>query len=219
MAQQGRIIILFGPPGVGKGAQAQLLSSRAGLEHLSTGEVLREEIARGTELGRKVQAAVERGSFADDETVLGIVVGRLTAPDAEKGFVLDGFPRNLCQAEALDEVLDAEGRQVDRALMIDAPEDVILKRLAGRRVCAGCGETYHEQFHPPQRPGVCDRCQGRVERRSDDDPEKQRERLRVYREQTAPLIEFYERAGKCSVVSGEGSIEEVAALLEKAVAG
>jgi adenylate kinase len=187
--------------------------------HLSTGEVLRDEIARGTELGRRVQAAVERGGFADDETVLGIVMERLKSPGTGSGFILDGFPRTLRQAEALEEHLEASGRQVDRAILIDAPEELIVERLAGRRVCESCGETYHAQFHPPEQAGKCDKCGGAVVLRADDRPEKQRERLRAYREKTAPLIDFYRSAGNLVVVSGEGTIEEVGAELEKAVSG
>ncbi len=212
-------IVLFGPPGVGKGAQAEILSRNKGLVHLSTGDLLREEIQAGTELGRRVKDAVANGGFADDATVLGIVMSRINRPEYQDGFVLDGFPRNLRQAEMLDDLLSEKGRKVSTALFISAPDDVLLKRLSGRMVCSKCGETYHQEARRPKVVGVCDRCKGPVVRRPDDDPKVQRGRLEAYRVQTAPLEEYYRRAEVLKKVNGNQTIDGVAAEIAKQLDG
>jgi len=217
--QNGCNIVLFGPPGVGKGAQAELLSHRYGLCHLSTGEVIRDEIASGTPLGLKVQDAVRKGQFADDETVLGIVMSRIDEPEYKKGFVLDGFPRNVHQAERLEELLAERGRKVSRALLIKAPEDTILARLTGRMICSQCGRTYHQLFQRPSIRGICDSCKGKVSQRHDDDPATHQERLRVYQEKTAPLEEYYEKASLLVRINGDQTLEAVAADIGKAING
>ena len=204
-----RNIILFGPPGVGKGAQAHLLSYRYKLGHLSTGEVLREEISRGTDLGLRVKDAVERGEFADDETVLGIVMARISQPEFQNGFIMDGFPRTLGQAEMFDALLRRRGGKVDYALFISAPEQTILGRLAGRRICSVCGKTYHKEFKRPKIHGFCDDCSGRVVRRHDDDPETHRDRLRTYYEKTLPLADYYKRAGVLVNINGDQTVDGV----------
>lgn len=215
----GLNIILFGPPGVGKGAQAQLLSFRHGLSHLSTGEVIRNEIARGSDLGLRVQEAVSKGDFADDETVLGIVMSYIDTPEYKKGFVMDGFPRNVRQAELFDRLLAERERTVSRALFIEAPEEVILARLGGRRICSGCRETYHKEFKRPKIHGVCDRCKGKVIRRHDDNPETHRERLKTYVEKTLPLALYYERTGKLVRIDGNQTVESVSSEIERAIWG
>ncbi len=203
-------VVIFGPPGVGKGEQAEILARRFSLPHLSTGEVLREEIKRGTELGKKVQRAVESGKFADDKSVIGIIASRIDLPEFQRGFVMDGFPRNLRQAKMLDTMLAERNRTIDYALFICAPEEVILERLTGRLVCEKCEATYHEKFKRPKVDGVCDRCGGAVSRRSDDDPETHRQRLQTYDEQTRPLESLYEQKGTLVRIDGNQSIEDVA---------
>lgn len=218
-AKNGRNIILFGPPGVGKGAQAQILSRRYGLYHLSTGEVIREEIAKGTPLGLRVKDAVNRGQFADDETVLGIVMSRIDLPEYAEGFVMDGFPRTLRQAAMFDTLLADRGRKVSYALFIDAPEEVILIRLGGRRICSQCGETFHKEFKRPKIHGICDRCMGKVIRRHDDDPDTHRERLRTYREKTLPLSEYYTGRGALVLINGNQTVDVVAAEISRTING
>ena len=218
-AQNGYNIVLFGPPGVGKGAQAELLSHRYGLCHLSTGAVIRDEITSGTPLGLKVKAAVSKGQFADDETVLGIVMSRIDDPKYKKGFVLDGFPRNVHQAEQLEKLLGERGRKVSSALLITAPEDTILARLTGRMICSQCGKTYHQLFHRPSIRGICDSCKGKVTQRHDDDPATHKERLRIYQEKTAPLAEYYEKADLLVRINGDQTLEAVASDIGAAVDG
>jgi adenylate kinase len=218
MKKNGLNLILFGPPGVGKGAQAQLLSYGHGIVHLSTGDVIRDEIARGTELGKRVRAAVGRGEFADDETVLGIVMSRVDLPEYANGFVIDGFPRTVRQAEMFDVLLADRERKVSHALFITAPEETILKRLAGRRICSKCGRTYHKEFRRPKIHGICDDCKSKVIRRHDDDPATHRERLRVYGEKTLPLADYYRRTGVLVEVDGDQSIEGVQQAIERAIA-
>ena len=218
-AQNGYNIVLFGPPGVGKGARAELLSHRYGLCHLSTGAVIRDEITSGTPLGLKVKAAVSKGQFADDETVLGIVMSRIDDPKYKKGFVLDGFPRNVHQAEQLEKLLGERGRKVSSALLITAPEDTILARLTGRMICSQCGKTYHQLFHRPSIRGICDSCKGKVTQRHDDDPATHKERLRIYQEKTAPLAEYYEKADLLVRINGDQTLEAVASDIGAAVDG
>jgi adenylate kinase len=203
---KSRYVILFGPPGVGKGAQAKLLGHRFGLVHLSTGEVIREEIARGTPVGLKVKDAVSRGQFADDETVLAIVMNRVGDPA-------------LAAGKLFDELLAARGGKVDRALFIDAPQEVILKRLSGRRICSRCGETYHKEFKRPQIHGICDKCKGKVVRRHDDDPATHQERLLTYYEKTLPLADYYKQQGVLVYINGDQTIDAVAEEIARTVNG
>jgi adenylate kinase len=215
--QAGRNIILFGPPGVGKGAQATILGKRCGIVHLSTGDVIREEIAAGTELGRRVKESVGRGELADDQTVLGIVMARIDRPEFRSGFIMDGFPRTVRQAELFDELLRARDRRVDFALFIVAPEATVLKRLAGRLLCSRCGETYHQEFKRPRIDMVCDRCGEKVGRRHDDAPETHQERLRAYHEKTEPLQSHYRRTGVLVEIDGDRTIDEVAVQIARAI--
>jgi adenylate kinase len=218
MKKNGLNLILFGPPGVGKGAQAQLLSYSHGIVHLSTGDVIRDEIAKGTELGLRVRDAVNRGAFADDETVLGIVMSRVDLPEYASGFVIDGFPRTVRQAEMFDVLLADRERKVSHALFISAPEKTILERLAGRRICSNCGRTYHKEFRRPKIHGICDDCKSKVVRRHDDDPETHRERLRTYYEKTLPLADFYRRSGVLAEINGDQQIEAVHEEIERLLA-
>ena len=210
-------IILFGPPGVGKGAQAQILSHSHHLPHFSTGEVIRDEITRQTALGLQVKEAVNSGHLADDELVLGIVMSRIDLKEYSHGFVMDGFPRNVHQAEMLDRLLIARGRKISYALFITAPVETIITRLAGRRICSECGLTYHKEFKRPRIHGVCDVCFGKVVHRQDDTPEASRDRLRTYAEQTLPLEKYYQRTGILIHVNGDQTVEQVAAEIHKAI--
>ena len=210
-------IVLFGPPGVGKGAQAELLSQRYGLSHLSTGELIRAEINEGTPLGLKVKEAVERGEFADDETVLGIIMDKIDLPKFTAGFLLDGFPRTVVQAERLDELLTERNKAVDCALFFDAPHDVLIERLSGRRVCSGCGATYHDKFKRPQVEGVCDACQKPVIQRQDDSTDVYRTRLEAYQERTDPLRNLYQNAGVIIEIDANQPIDGVAEQVSKIV--
>jgi adenylate kinase len=217
MQKSGRNIILFGPPGVGKGAQAQILSQTYHLKHLSTGDVIRDEIAKGTDLGLRVKEAVNRGEFADDETVLGIVMSRIDTPEYQNGFVMDGFPRTIRQAELFDQLLANRGKKVDFALFFSAPEETVLRRLAGRRICSSCGATYHEEFRRPRIPGVCDSCKGKVVKRHDDEPTTHRDRLRAYVQKTLPLAEYYRRKGVLVDINGDQSVESVAEQIQRTI--
>ena len=206
-----RKLILFGPPGVGKGEQATRLKHAFHFAHLSTGEILREEIKNETELGLKVKRAVESGEFVDDDTVIGIIVNQIDRPEFAIGFILDGFPRNLNQARRLDEILAERGNKIDCALSISAPDEVTVERLSGRRICAKCSATYHVVNKKPKVDGVCDLCEGKVILRKDDAPQKQEERLKAYFEQTKPLADYYRAAGTLKDINGDQSIDEVSA--------
>lgn len=210
-------IILLGAPGSGKGTQAQKLVEREGIPQISTGDLLRDAVSRGTDLGKKAKVAMDAGELVSDDIVLGMIRERLAKPDAEKGFILDGFPRNLAQAESLDGVLDEIGAPLDAAVLMDVDFEVLLKRLTGRRTCAGCGRVYNVYFFPPKTDGVCDGCGGELIQRADDNEETIGQRLKVYESQTAPLVAFYEKRGKLKVVPAEGGIDEVFQRLETAL--
>ena len=202
-------LILFGPPGAGKGTQAQLLSSRLGVPQIATGDILREAVKEGTELGRLAKQYMDRGELVPDDVVIGIVEERLRRPDCARGFILDGFPRTIKQAEALDEILARMGVKLDAVINLEVDEEEVVRRLANRRTCRNCGAVYHLIFNPPKREGVCDRCGGPLYQRDDDREETIRNRLRVYREQTQPLLRYYEERGLLRNVNGNLSIEEV----------
>ncbi len=183
-------MVFLGPPGVGKGTYARAVSKEFGIPHISTGDIFREEIARGSELGRKVKEYVEKGLLVPDEIVVEVVKKRLSQPDCKRGFILDGFPRTISQARALDEFAPP-----NLALLFVAPDEVIVERISGRRICAWCGAIYHVKYMPPKYPGICDRCGGPLIQRRDDRPEVVRERLKVYRETFTPIIDYYRGKG------------------------
>ncbi|MGB5590984.1 MAG: adenylate kinase [Gammaproteobacteria bacterium] len=210
-------IILLGAPGSGKGTQAQRLTKGHGIPQVSTGDLLREAVAQGTELGKKAKIAMDAGELVSDDIVLGMIRERLARPDAESGFILDGFPRNLAQAEALDGVLEDLGAPLDAAVLMDVDFDVLLKRLTGRRTCGSCGKVYNVYFFAPKNDGVCDACGGELIQRADDNEETITQRLKVYESQTTPLVSFYEERGKLKVVPAEGEIDEVFQRLEAAL--
>jgi len=212
------IVILLGPPGVGKGTQGVLLCEQHGYRHLATGDLLRAARREGTELGRKAQAYMDRGELVPDRIIIGMVEEVLAGLDEGTGVVLDGFPRTVPQAEALGEALDRLGRSVDRVLLLQAPDEVLVKRVAGRRSCPGCGSVYNVHFNPPAREGVCDRCREPLTHRADDTPETVQNRLDVYRRQTEPLVSFYRDAGvEVRAVDGDQAVEVVQADLSEAL--
>ena len=211
-------IILLGAPGSGKGTQAQRLSGRFGIPQVSTGDLLRAAVKSGTELGQRAKAAMDAGELVSDDIVLGMIRERLGQPDAAPGFILDGFPRNLAQAEALDGLLEQIDAPLDAVVLLDVDFDVLLKRITGRRTCGGCGKVYNVHYLPPKREGVCDECGGELIQRADDNEETVTNRLKVYESQTAPLVAFYEDRGKLKVVGATGGIDDVLAELEDALA-
>lgn len=200
-------IVLFGPPGAGKGTQAGLLSGKFGAVHVSTGDILREAVAKGTEVGKKAQGYMERGELVPDHLVIEIAKQKL-AEIGRSGFLLDGFPRTVPQAEALDAALEEVGLPLDAVVNLRVPEEELVKRLSGRRVCRGCGRPFHADTMPD---GIkeCNACGGEIVQRADDRPEAVRNRLRVYREQTSPLIEYYRERGLLREIEATGAIDEV----------
>ena len=210
-------VILLGPPGVGKGTQAARIASEFGIAHISTGDMFREAVAAGTELGKTARKYMAAGALVPDEIVIGMVEERLGRPDTQKGFLLDGFPRTIPQAEALERLLEKLGRPVTAVVDLVADEELLISRLSGRRVCALCGATYHVENNPPRVQGVCDVCGGEVRQREDDRPEAIRERLREYSSKTAALTEHYSRAGLLESVAASGTPQEVFDLVREAL--
>ncbi len=202
-------IILLGKPGAGKGTQAKMLIDKYKIPQISTGDILRKAVADGTPLGKEAKAIMERGELVPDKIVLGLVEERLKQDDCKKGFILDGFPRNTAQAEALDQLLNNIKMPLDSALSVDVPKDDLMKRLTGRRTCKSCQQMYNVYFSPPKKEGVCDKCGGELFQRDDDKEETIRKRLDVYDAQTAPLIDYYKKKGILKSVVGVGSIEEI----------
>ena len=203
-------LIFLGPPGAGKGTQAQRIADDYGIPQLSTGDMLRAAVADGTEVGKKAKPIMERGDLVPDEIVVGIIDERLGNPDCAKGFILDGFPRNTAQAEALDKVLEARGMQLDKVVELKVDDEALVERITGRFTCGNCGEGYHDTFKKPAKEGVCDRC-GHTEfkRRADDNEETVRSRLEVYHRETAPLLAYYGDQSKVKSVDGMAEIDEV----------
>ena len=197
------ILILLGPPGAGKGTQAALVSQQAGVAHVATGDLFRENIRNQTPLGMEAKAFVDKGALVPDEITVRMLLDRLDHPDTQKGALLDGFPRTVEQARALDEALKQRGQAVEKVLYINVGEEEVVRRLAGRWTCRRCGAVYHQVFSPPKQAGKCDQCGGELYQRDDDKPETVRNRLGVYTQQTAPLIDYYRGQGKLLEVNGE----------------
>jgi len=210
-------VVLMGPPGVGKGTQAVRLGEVLGVVHVSTGDILRDAVGSGTALGRKVREFVEGGKLVPDDLMGDLIEDRLGQSDAEGGFILDGFPRTVEQVAILDRVLANLDVDVDHAFILTAPEDEIVRRLSGRRVCPSCKAVYHLESKPPASPGVCDACGSALIQRADDEEEVIRERLRIYVEQTAPVAETYRDRGILVEVDGQGTPDEVTARLRDAI--
>jgi adenylate kinase len=202
-------VILLGPPGAGKGTQAKLLQEKFGACQISTGDILREAVAERTALGRQASEYIERGALVPDTVILNLVAERLKEKDCEKGFILDGFPRTIPQAEGLEAILKARDLVLDRVLSVRVPHKAVVERLAGRRTCKNCGALYQIAFDPPRKPGICNRCGGVLYQRDDDREETIAARLKVYDTQTAPLENYYRERGMLSEIDGIGSVDEI----------
>jgi adenylate kinase len=203
-------IVLVGPPGAGKGTQAAFLAKNLGIPHISTGDLFRANISQGTELGKQAKAYMDAGKLVPDEVTIGMAKDRMEQPDAANGFLLDGFPRNVSQAEALDEMLKAEGMKLDAVLDLEVPEDEVVKRIAGRRICRNdSSHVFHVTYKQPKTDGVCDVCGGELYQRDDDSEETVRTRLEVYHTQTEPIIDYYAAQGLVVTISALGKVEEV----------
>ena len=206
-------LIMLGAPGAGKGTQAKRIAAKYGIPHISTGDIFRANIKNGTELGKKAQTYMDQGLLVPDELVCDLVVDRIQQSDCEKGYVLDGFPRTIPQAEALTAALEKLGTSIDYAINVEVPDANILNRMGGRRACLGCGATYHVEFNAPKQEGICDTCGAELVLRDDDKPETVQKRLDVYHEQTQPLIDYYTKAGKLAEVDGTKDMDDVFAAI------
>ena len=202
-------IIMLGAPGAGKGTQAKKIADLCKVPHISTGDIFRANIKEGTELGKKAKTYMDAGDLVPDELVCDLVVDRIQQDDCTEGFILDGFPRTIPQAEALTNALNAIEQKMEYALNLDVPDENILHRRAGRRACVGCGATYHVEFNPPKTADVCDVCGDALILRDDDKPETVTNRLNVYHEQTKPLIDYYEKQGIVHTIDGTQTMDEV----------
>jgi adenylate kinase len=218
MAAEPKYIVLLGPPASGKGTQAAQLREALKLPHVASGDLFRENIKNKTDLGLKAKAYMDRGELVPDDVTIAMVMERLSRPDCAPGALLDGFPRTLAQAEALDRALAARGDRISMVPYITVPDEVLVERVSGRRLCRVCGESYHIRFKPPRQPGVCDKDGGELCQRDDDMPETVRKRLQVYWEQTSPLIDYYRRKGVLVEINGDQPIDAVQAALRAVVA-
>jgi len=205
----GMRLVLLGAPGAGKGTQAKILVEKYGIPQISTGDLLRAAVAAGTALGKEAKSYMDKGELVPDSVVLGMVEERLKQDDCKKGYILDGFPRNTKQAEALDKMLSPLNMSLTAALNVDVPFDDLMKRLTGRRTCKACGQMYNVYFNAPKKEGVCDKCGGELFQRDDDKEETIKKRLEVYNAQTAPLIDYYSKKGILKSVAGTGSIDDI----------
>ncbi len=206
-------LILLGAPGAGKGTQAEIICQKKNIPTISTGNILREALKNGTEMGQKAKSYMESGALVPDEILIGIIKDRLSEDDCQNGFILDGFPRTIPQAEALD----AMGVEIDAVLDIEVPDEEIVSRMSGRRVCEACGSSYHVLYKKPREEGKCDSCGGTLVQRKDDHPDTVKERLEVYHTQTEPLKEYYSNQGKLLVVHGQDAVETTTKLVLEAL--
>lgn len=202
-------LILLGPPGAGKGTQSQSIKEYYQVPQISTGDILREARKNRTELGQKAETFMNAGKLVPDDVVIGIVDERLREADCQRGFILDGFPRTVAQADALSKMLAQYGRKIEAVLSVDVPQSDLVRRLSGRRVCQACGASFHVDFAPTQKAGVCDKCGGVVIQRKDDAEATIVERLKVYANQTQPLVDYYNKQGLLAVIDGMGAVEDV----------
>jgi adenylate kinase len=202
-------IILLGPPGAGKGTQAQKLVSQKGMVQISTGDLLREAVKEGSELGKKAKSLMDSGNLVPDDLVVDLIKSKIEEKGRDQSFIFDGFPRTVVQAKALEDFLTKEGLKLDRVVYFDVPRGDLIRRLSGRRTCSSCGASFHVEFNPPQTHGVCDQCGGQVIQREDDKESSVERRFEAYKEQTFPLVEFYRDQGKLTEVKAEGQPEEI----------
>ena len=217
MTTEPCFIVLVGPPGSGKGTQAARLREILHLPHVASGDLFRENLKNQTPLGLQAKAYMERGDLVPDDVTIAMVMERLRRPDCANGAILDGFPRTIAQAEALDEALAARGQRIAVVPYIAVPDEVLVERIGGRRLCRVCGRAYHIRFNPPRQPGICDVDGGELYQRDDDRPETVRQRLKVYWEQTSPLIDYYRRRGVLVEINGDQPIEAVTEALRAAI--
>ncbi len=210
-------IVLLGGPGSGKGTQAKMLVDKLGIPQISTGDIFRAALKEGTPMGLKAKTFMDKGELVPDDVVIGVVEERLTKPDLDKGYMLDGFPRTLAQAEALAKILVSQGKTIDHAILVDVPDEELVARLSGRRTCrkSECGKMYHVMFNPPKREGICDACGSELYQRDDDSEATIRERLVVYNNQTAPLVDYYDKKQLLRRVAGVGPIDQIFASIQK----
>ena len=202
-------ILLMGPPGAGKGTQAEKLTEILNIPHISTGDMFRKAIKEQTELGKKAKSFMDKGELVPDEVTVGIVKDRIKEEDCKNGFLLDGFPRTVVQADALGKMLEDLGIKLDSVINVEVPFEELIGRLTGRRICRSCGATYHMLFNPPKVEGVCDKCSGELYQRDDDTEATAKNRLEVYEKQTAPLLEYYNNTGLLVNINGNQTMEEV----------
>jgi len=209
-------LLFLGPPGAGKGTQARELAREWDVPQVATGDMLREAMSSGTALGREAKQYYDKGNLVPDDVILRMVAERLRQPDAAKGFILDGFPRTIAQADGLAKMLDEIGQKLDAVIYLDVSEPELVRRLTGRRLCRNCQSPYHVVSAPPQREGVCDKCGGELYQRVDDSDATVRNRLQVYETQTSPLLDYYRQRGLLRTVSGEGAVEKIRQALREA---
>jgi adenylate kinase len=212
-------IVLLGPPGSGKGTQATALKEKEGAVHISSGDLLRAHVKNGTELGLRAKPIMERGDLVPDDLIIDMMAARMAEPDAAKGYLLDGFPRTVAQAEALDRRLAELGQGLDAVIYLNVPEEEILRRLSGRRTCAQCNAIYQLSTMPPKQEGICDKCGGDLVQRADEEPTVIKKRLAVYAEQTAPLLAFYRETGRLHEIDGMIGVQNVMAEVSRILAG
>jgi adenylate kinase len=210
-------VVLLGAPGSGKGTQAGLAADKLGISHIASGDLFRAAVNRGDELGSQVKSYMEKGLLVPDDITIKMIMQRISEPDSATGFMLDGFPRTLEQAKALDRAMGESGSEIDRVIYINVPTDELVRRLGGRFICRECQTPYHTVSSPPKTPGKCDKCGGELYQRSDDTPETVKKRISVYLSDTAPLIEYYNASGKLVEISGEGNIDSISRSLIGAI--
>ncbi len=217
MLQKPTYVILMGPPASGKGTQAERLQETLDLPHVASGDLFRYNLKNETSLGLQAKRYMDQGELVPDDITIAMVLDRLSRPDCEKGALLDGFPRTVTQAQALDEALAEQGHAIDLVLNIQVPEEELIARVTGRRLCRNCGASYHIKFNPPEEPGICDKCGGELYQRDDDTEETARKRLEVYEEQTKPVLDYYDNKGILVDIDGDQSIDEVTQALHAAI--